>query len=61
MSTLRLRGHTRPCYNVIEIDPSSVRIVRRYPFDGQEPIIEWSRQMPHEYEKAGLDREGVGG
>jgi 3',5'-cyclic AMP phosphodiesterase CpdA len=59
VSTLRLRGHTRPCYNVIEIDPSSVRIVRRYPFDGEEPIIEWSRQTPHEYEKAGLHREEV--
>jgi 3',5'-cyclic-AMP phosphodiesterase len=54
VSTLRLRGHTRPCYNVIEIDSSSVRIVRRYPFGEQEPIIEWSRDMPHEYEKAGL-------
>jgi hypothetical protein len=31
-----------------------VRIVRRYPFDGEEPIIEWSRETPHEYAKAGL-------
>ncbi len=54
VSTLRLRGHTRPCYNMVEIDPHSVRIVRRYPFDGEEPIIEWSRDTPHEYEKAGL-------
>jgi 3',5'-cyclic-AMP phosphodiesterase len=61
VSTLRLRGHTRPCYNVIEIDQESVRIVRRYPFDGEEPIIEWSRDTPHEYEKADLDREEVGG
>lgn len=60
VSTLRLRGHTRPCYNVVEIDPSFVRIVRRYPFDGPEPIIEWSRKTPHEYEKAGLHREEVG-
>ena len=28
--------------------------VRRYPFGEQEPIIEWSRETPHEYEKAGL-------
>lgn len=53
VSTLRLRGHTRPCYNVIEIDEDSVRIVRRYPFGEQEPIIEWSRETPHQYEKAG--------
>ncbi len=61
VSTLRLRGHTRPCYNVIEIDAGSVRIVRRYPFGEQEPIIEWSRETPHEYEKADLHREEVGG
>jgi 3',5'-cyclic-AMP phosphodiesterase len=54
VSTLRLRGHTRPCYNVIDIDPESVRITRRYPFGDPEPIIEWSRETPHEYEKAGL-------
>jgi 3',5'-cyclic AMP phosphodiesterase CpdA len=54
VSTLRLRGHTRPCYNVIDIDPESVRITRRYPFGDAEPIIEWSRETPHEYEKAGL-------
>jgi 3',5'-cyclic AMP phosphodiesterase CpdA len=53
VSTLRLRGHTRPCYNVIEVDPEWVRIHRRFPFDGQEPIIEFSRET-HEYEKADL-------
>jgi 3',5'-cyclic-AMP phosphodiesterase len=53
VSTLRLRGHGRPCYNVIEVDPEWVRIYRKYPFDGQEPIIEFSRAT-HEYEKPGL-------
>ena len=53
VSTLRLRGHTRPCYNVIEIGPERVRIYRKYPFEGQEPIIEFSRET-HEYEKHGL-------
>ena len=33
VSSLRLRGHTRPCYNLIEIGPERVRIVRKYPFD----------------------------
>jgi 3',5'-cyclic-AMP phosphodiesterase len=55
VSTLRLRGHGRPCYNVIEVDPEWVRIYRKYPFEGQEPIIEFSRAT-HEYEKAGLSR-----
>jgi 3',5'-cyclic-AMP phosphodiesterase len=53
VSTLRLRGHGRPCYNVIEVGAEWVRIYRKYPFEGQEPIIEFSRAT-HEYEKHGL-------
>jgi len=53
VSSQRLRGKTRPCYNVIEVGPEWVRIYRKYPFDGQEPIIEFSRAT-HEYEKHGL-------
>ena len=53
VSTLRLRGHRRPCYNVIEVGPEWVRIYRKYPFAGQETIIEFSRET-HEYEKPGL-------
>jgi 3',5'-cyclic-AMP phosphodiesterase len=51
VSTLRLRGHGRPCYNVIEVGSEWVRIRRKYPFEGEEPIIEFSRET-HEYEKA---------
>jgi len=36
---MRLRGHTRPCYNVVEITPDEVDIYRRYPFHGRETII----------------------
>ena len=57
VSTLRLRGHTRPCYNLIEIDPRQVRIVRQYPFDGPEPIIVFSRETPHHYRKAGVPEQ----
>jgi 3',5'-cyclic AMP phosphodiesterase CpdA len=53
VSTLRLRGHGRPCYNVIEVGAEWVRIYRKYPFEGQEPIIEFSRAT-NEYEKHGL-------
>ena len=42
VSSLRLRGHTRPCYNVIEITGSHVDIWRRHPFHGQERIIQFS-------------------
>jgi 3',5'-cyclic AMP phosphodiesterase CpdA len=53
VSTLRLRGHGRPCYNVIEVGEEWVRIHRKYPFEGQEPIIGFSRAT-HEYEKHDL-------
>ena len=40
--TLRLRGDTRPCYNIVTIDDDHVRIERKYPFHGTETIIEFS-------------------
>jgi len=42
VSTLRLRGKTRPCYNLVEIEGRHVDIWRRYPFHGQERIIQFS-------------------
>ncbi len=42
VSSLRLRGNTRPCYNVIEIAEGHVDVWRRYPFHGQERIIQFS-------------------
>ena len=44
VSTLRLRGKTRPCYNVVEIEGRHVDIWRRYPFHGQERIIQFSTE-----------------
>lgn len=40
-STLRLRGDTKPCYNVVEIAGDSVSVHRHYPFHGSEPIVEF--------------------
>ena len=37
---------------VIEIDDEWVRIARKYPAEEREPIIEFHRTKPHEYEKA---------
>jgi 3',5'-cyclic AMP phosphodiesterase CpdA len=59
VSTLRLRGHTRPCYNLIEIEREWVRIVRKYPREGQDLIIEFSRET-HEYEKGDPSKEEAG-
>ena len=42
VSSLRLRGHSRPCYNVIEVTDGHVDVWRRYPFHGQERIIQFS-------------------
>jgi 3',5'-cyclic AMP phosphodiesterase CpdA len=42
VSSLRLRGNTRPCYNVVTIDGDVVTVVRKYPFHGSETIIEFS-------------------
>src|SRR5215216_168232 len=50
VSSLRLRGHTRPCYNVIEIQEAHVDVWRRYPYHGQEKIIQSSTET-REYEK----------
>jgi 3',5'-cyclic AMP phosphodiesterase CpdA len=41
VATLRLRGDTKPCYNVIEIVGNHVTISRRYPFHGAEVIVEF--------------------
>ena len=50
VSSLRLRGKTRPCYNVIEVNGSHVAVWRRYPFHGQERIIQFDLATL-EYEK----------
>ena len=42
VSSSRLRGNGRPCYNVVEIDGTHVDVWRRYPFHAQERIIQFS-------------------
>ena len=50
VSSLRLRGNTRPCYNVVEINGNHVSISRRHPFHGEERIIQFSTET-FAYEK----------
>ena len=38
-STTRVRGKTKPCYNVIEATQERVTVFRKYPFHDREPII----------------------
>ena len=47
VSSMRLRGNTRQCYNVIEIEGGHVDVWRSYPFHGRERIIEFSLETLH--------------
>ena len=48
-SSLRLRGYTKPCYNVLEIDGDEVKIARRFPFGGQTTIAHFSLSSGRQY------------
>jgi Icc protein len=50
VSSSRLRGKGRPCYNVAEVEGSHVDVWRRYPFHGRERIIQFDLETL-EYEK----------
>lgn len=41
-STLRLRGKTQPCYNVVQFTGRKVKVYRKYPFGGKEVIVDFS-------------------
>ena len=57
VSSSRLRGNGRPCYNVVEVDGTHVDVWRRYPFHGQERIIQFSTETL-EFEKYTARIEG---
>src|SRR3954467_13782534 len=57
VSSLRLRGNTRPCYNLIEIEGTHVDVWRKYPFHGQEKIIQFATDTL-EFEKYTARIEG---
>ena len=50
VSSLRLRGNSRPCYNLIEVSGAHVDVWRKHPFHGQERIIQFSTETL-EFEK----------
>jgi len=49
-STTRLRGDTRPCYNIIEIEDGRVRVFRKYPFKNRELIVDFD-SATHQYRR----------
>ena len=40
-SSLRLRGNTKACYNLIRIQGDRVNVARKYPFHGEETLIDF--------------------
>ncbi len=50
VSSSRLRGNGRPCYNVVEVEGTHVSVWRKYPFHEQERIIQFSTETKT-YEK----------
>jgi len=53
VSSLRLRGNTRPCYNVIELDGSTVTVWRKYPFHGRDRLLEFSLETLEYHKQTG--------
>jgi predicted phosphodiesterase len=54
-SSLRVRGHTKPCYNILEFDRGEVTIFRKFPFGERQQMarvaIATGRQMQREGEE----------
>jgi Icc protein len=48
-STTRLRGNTRPCYNIVEIEDGRVQVFRKYPFKDRELIVDFD-SVTHQYQ-----------
>jgi 3',5'-cyclic AMP phosphodiesterase CpdA len=42
VASLRVRGYTKPCYNVLEFEGDRVKITRQYPFGGGSVIAHFS-------------------
>jgi 3',5'-cyclic AMP phosphodiesterase CpdA len=42
VSSLRLRGHTKPCYNVLTFDGDTVEIRRKFPFGDEHVMARFS-------------------
>ncbi len=48
-STTRLRGHTKPCYNIIEFEGTDVQIRRKYPFGSDDLIAHFDLASGTQY------------
>jgi Icc protein len=60
-STLRLRGNTRPCYNIIEVEDGRVEVFRKYAFKRRELAVSFNpgtQQYSRSREKISSDAGG---
>ena len=44
-STLRLRGNTRPCYNIVEFEDGEVKVFRKQPFKRRQLIVDFNSKI----------------
>jgi 3',5'-cyclic-AMP phosphodiesterase len=49
VASLRVRGYTKPCYNVLEFEGDEVKISRKFPFGGQTTIAHFSLSSGVQY------------
>ncbi len=58
VSSMRLRGNTRPCYNVVDVDGHRVEVWRHYPYHGRDLIIRFSTEtLAYEKHVSGIESE----
>ncbi len=50
-SSLRLRGYTKPCYNIVELEGDEVKIHRKFPFGGQTVLAHFSLSSGEQYHR----------
>lgn len=50
-SSLRLRGNTRPCYNIIEVNDAEVVIRRKFPFGPATVIAHYNHVTGEQYQR----------
>lgn len=51
VSSLRLRGYTKPCYNVLQFEGDEVKITRKFPFGGGSVIAHFSLSTGEQYRR----------
>jgi 3',5'-cyclic AMP phosphodiesterase CpdA len=51
VASLRLRGYTKPCYNVLEFESDEVKITRKYPFGGGSVIAHFQLSTGEQYHR----------